>query len=922
MATENFSLDDTFILRGESFKEGMLLLIEHLTEQDWKLGNKFLARLDLISNEIETLYDNYQNDLKNKQNPSFEIAEAHFKNLITSYISILDYHTILKDPFQSLCDAERCSVWKKGRKHFGAQFDNNDTVKFQIVLSETPYTDSDILQPEYTILKTWFKSLPKWQQAFIRENEELSKKSIPSSFRSLPGLANTSFHECKIEGKLAVSYFRHATQLPIDLLGKKGTEDEQFRLTCLNVASQIRLSLDRKFQLDNAKKELDNTKKEELVILSQSLVSPGKVANLKAKFISAPNDNDTQIYELKEKAIQLFQHALANPEAKIDDDNIKALFFTEEERKNDLFYKDFLNKWGLTTKDNQTYRYKQYKPVKLTLLSTNHPFNALRYFGEYPLQVKQNESNTALLLGAIARYLEPLKSKNEKLINSTEFNEKRKCTEERLSQLLECLGRPELDFYLNKFIAELKFCEEAREISDHHRESIIKLIKDLLSEDIKVFLGENTLQLLDALQTLLSIPEGQGYSDKKHAPQLRSSAEIAIVNCLNGAAWMACKSGKDRTGGASIAMDAAAMYYHQYKQFPQYHDKNDTRKNYLKILERLYRSDYHQKIAAENAPGAKGLIKSTCFFPGDLKLDASRVSLETELARLNKPKVMYHSKKKRLGHRVLKADFMDDLQDIKGKIINGALGTNATFPDWKRNWEGYYINDKSVNELRKNKDFEDEEDLSTFIETHLLAQIENQELKKYYKTLILYSFHQGGFPHAFSKVSMELINKHYKRQGAIIGQPEMQINFSWSEDRKGIQIEEINTYKEKKDVNTGTVVLPDEGEYYCQTQSCILLNLNEAKDGVYKLAVSIQSASVDCTDELKPLFFKKSNLLETFIQYLQSLLTAIKHYFDKLIKKPGPMINESWLSKTNPAFFQKSTAENEEPSSTTKLVFI
>src|SRR5436190_24139331 len=191
MEPQKSNLHKNFTLRGESFKDGMLLLIKHLDEQDWKLGNKFSARSNLLSKKVETHYKEFKNNLISMKASSFEAVNLPFDNLIASYISILNNHTTLKDPLQSLRDAECCGVWKKGREHFDTQFlvDNSNDRNLEplkIVLSETPYTDSDILQPEYTVLTTWFKSLPKWQQDFIRENgEELSKKSIPSSFRGV-----------------------------------------------------------------------------------------------------------------------------------------------------------------------------------------------------------------------------------------------------------------------------------------------------------------------------------------------------------------------------------------------------------------------------------------------------------------------------------------------------------------------------------------------------------------------------------------------------------------------------------------------------------------------------------------------------------------------------------------------------------------
>ncbi len=913
MATEKFSLDDSFTLRGESYKIGMLLLIKHLNDQDWKLGNKFSVRLDLISNKIETLYKKFKKDLEDENTTSFKIANVHFNKLIVSYISILDDYTTLKDPFQSLCDAERYSVLLKGRRSFetpvtfSTSEDDNNPKTLNISLSEKPINDKKLLFSEYSADTCWFNSLTAWQKSIIDEitkklrdenQEESPVFSIPSSLRNIPGLANASFHECKIDDRSAVSYFRHATQLPIDLLGKKRTEDEQFRLTCLNLASQIRQSIEKTKTQDESKFP------DEVVILTQSLVSPGKAANLKAKFISVPSDNDTQIYELKEKAVHFFQNALANPDVLIQNEKIKSLFFTSEEREQkegQLYYKDFLEKWGLIAQDNKTFKYENQKPIRITLLSTNHPLNVLRHLEAYTFQNESNECNTALLLGAVARHLKSLMRPVSPKING----------EENWPQLEECINQTKdinsFNSKLNALIKILKSCEKEKKVINH-REPIVNIIKNLLGEDIKVFLDENTLQLLHALHSLLSIPNGQGVltSDERHKPQLRSIAEVMIINCLKGVAWIACKSGKDRTGAASIAIDAAAIYYQQNEKFPHYYDDEIHRKNYLNSANELYNSGHHQKMASENAPGAKGLLRPDSFFPKDLKLDG--VQLQTRLAGLNKPKVAKKLQKGFFNHRVLN----EDLKDVKDRAINLKLEENPTLIDWQRNWENYFINGESVKELRENKGFKDEEDLSTFIETHLLAQIENQELKKYYKALILYSFHQGGFPHTFAKVSMELINNHYVRQGAIIEQPDMQINFSWPEEGNGIQIEEINTYEGKKDY-TGKnekVIQLEKGDYYCQTQSCILLNLSEAKDNACKLTVNIRSASVDCADELKPIFFNKSsNLLEALIYYIHILLETIKCFFDA-----DPLLNESWLSKTNSTFFQKLavTTKNED----------
>lgn len=904
MSTEKLDLNENFIDRGKSYKAGMLLLIKYLTDSDWKTGNKFSARLDLLFKKIETLYENYKNDLEERK-ISFEAGNAQLKSLIASYISLLVYHTRLEDPSLSLFDAERYAVMEKGRSGLDTQFDietvkDGALKKYRVVQSEIPYTDAEILTQEYEPTKTWLQSLPQWQQGFIKQNvESLFKQSIPSSLRSIPGLANLSKHHCQIDDIEVLSYFRHATQTPIDLITNKIKVEEQFRLTCLNVASQIRLSIDDEIT------STGGLNRQELVILTQSLLSPGLAASVKSEYFTDASDNDTLLYEMKERVVELFQRALSKPNAKIDaiDKKITRLFFTEEQQGATLYYLDFLAKFDLMAKSDGFFKYKEYKPIKITLLSTNHPFNVLRHFGVHSDQTKRNDINTAQLLSAVRRYLTPLLSERvpirlpDHMPEFLEYLEKVNQSNDKKAKLSKL--KKILDHY-----------EENENLSvNDNKEKLIETLRSLLDPKMKELFDANTLRLFDALQALLSTPISQGVltPDSRHYQMQISSAEAVILHCIGGKLWVACKSGKDRTGGASIAYDAAAAFCKIRGRHPRHDDKKEDRAYYLTLLKDFFKSGHQQYSASENAPGAKGLVKPTYFFPSDLQLDEKKIQLETFLARLNKPKIVKNSNNDFFKYRILK----EDLQEIKNNILSKPSNQSQylTLTDWNRNWDVYFINGKSIKELRNNKKFKDNTDLSEFIETHLLAQIGNEELREYYRLLILFSFHHGGFPHSFSALTNKLLNRHYLPNNIISGQPDIQINFAWSSEHQGIQIEEISTLKEKKDADTNEILLPEKGEYYCQTQSCILLKLNETKGG-YKLAVSVQSASVDCDNELKFLFFEGTNLLEAFIHYLQSLVTRIRCYFDELVK-PSPVLNKFWLSKVGSCLSPKSPVVTE-----------
>ena len=905
MLNINPSYYKNFNLRGESYKSGILLLINYLTQQEWKQATIFSARLTLICNKIDVLYKNYVNNFKNEAITSFQVAKNSLENLLSAFIEILVVHTKLKDPAQALFEAERYAVWLKGRQCFETRFllpmKENPGLKGWVVLNEAPVYDQELLRADYLNKDSFcFKSLAPWQRNFIRDNQNvLSGSAIPAALRNIPGLANVSFHNCKFNGKSALTYFRHATQVPIDFLKKKGTQNEQFRITCLNIASQIRQSIEKR----EAQKEFKLPG--EIIILTQSLLSPGKAAYLKTTLISDASDNDATIYKLKEKAVCFFQNALMNPDELIQDDQIKLLFFTAEEQKQ-LHYKDFLKKWGLMAKENKTYQYKHHKPLKITLLSTNHPLNVLRHLEAYPLQDKYNELNTALLLGAIARYLACLQLTYTDLKKDSQWHTK------GIPQILEVWARSVLNSQLNELIERLTVCEREKK-SANHIPFITKCIGNLLTVDIKVFLDKNTILLLDALQTLLSMPNGQGVltADARHKPQLRSVAEIFLVNCLSGIVWLACKSGKDRTGGASAAADAAAIYYQQKKKFPRYQDNKSDRADYLKLLNELLNSGHQQRIALENAPGAAGLIKAIYFLPKDLKLDKNTTLCETQLASLNKPKAKKISYKKFFYPNVLS----EDLQDIKDKTFRLTMDKNSTLADWKKNWTHYFINGKNVAALRKHKVFENENDLSTFIEAHLLKKISEATLKKYYNALILYAFHQEGFPHAFSTLSLQAMNAH-GQQRATLDQSMIQVNFSWLEVNGSIQIEEVGhyCYKREKDLNLEDAPLIEKEDCYFQTYSCILLKLREIKGRGYQLEVKIQNASAECLDEgIKSIFQKELNLLEVFLAFIQSLLRAIKRYFDEAFRSFS-VLDEKWLIKANSIFFQQPERAMEKAS--------
>ncbi|WP_342147781.1 hypothetical protein [Rickettsiella endosymbiont of Aleochara curtula] len=628
---EIHDLQGNLKLRGKSFKAGMLLMVDALknlkvkkiddNKEKSQLIDKYIGTIVCIDEFYEKKYELKLDDII-----SHEEGNQNLSELLSKYTQLVQANIPLKDSFQSLCEAERYAVWEKGRKVLETAGESSQfevigvTVKssqLKITQQEIPCQDVETLAEEYKKIdnKTppfWFQWLSLWQQEFIGKNRNtLIKNSIPSSLRSVPGLANLSKHVCTINGVERLAYFRHATQRPVDLMNNKDAHDEGYRITCLNMASQIRLSLEDQIKRAGVKQM------GEAVILTQSLLSPGTVADLKSK-ISGPSDNDTEIYKMKEEIVELFQYALSHPNEAINEKHVqlKALFLSEYTEEQPIFYKDFLAKWGLEAQRG-LFKYKDSEPLKITLLSTNHPLNILRRGGVYTPQTSNNDYNTALLLGVVGRFLMPMVEEHSEKIHLTQqlptFN-----------QLLKTLSK----------------CEEEKTVSINDKQNLIETLDSLLGIHHKLKLQPNILLLFHAIYMLLSTPINQGGlidEDMRHNQLLISSAEAIILNCIQGSLWVACKSGKDRTGIASIAYDAALLYFMQSGKLPGHKDGQSARDAYISLLKSLFDSGHQQKAAGENAPGAKGIVEPGMILPADVKIDKWTNTTSTFFARLNKP---------------------------------------------------------------------------------------------------------------------------------------------------------------------------------------------------------------------------------------------------------------------------------------------
>jgi|GEM_PF-1065094 hypothetical protein len=837
---------ENFTARGESYKAGMLLLIKYLTTQNWKISEDSSTQTQLRVEKIEAIYRNYCESLKVVS--TFADAKKCFDDLLTNYEDILRKYTTLKEPHQDLLDAERCHVWQQGRETLETRVDlhvvsgDGKTV----IQRETPIAGGDLRVQEYKKINTdcppyWFQLLPPWRQNFIKDHwQALCQKSIPSSLRDIPGLANLSVHDCYVGDEKVSSHVRSGTIVPVDLLRLKQDKHalrEALRLSVLNQVDQITTSLNQQLVKQSSDSDQESS---EVFILTQSLLSPGIAADIKAKCFSNASDNDTQIYEVKERVVEFFQQALSEPHASINDAEIKALFFNEEEGKS-ACYKDFLAKYGLIVQ-RKGLIYKGHFFAKIILASTNHPTNSLRRLGVHPRQTVRNDHNTALLLGVVGCYLS---RQNSLLARKIRHGQNPKLLTHTLNQ--ECLHD-----LLKSLSARLNSGGVEKKVSVSNREGLIKILEDLLQDaDVKQILDQDTLRLLNALQVLLIVPHRQASlnADERNCQLLLSAAEAILCNCIGATPYIACKSGKDRTGVASAAIDGAAIHYEQSGKFPHHKDSEADRVNYLQVFKAFWESGHHQQVASANAPGAQGLLNPS--MPSDMRLDTDEVKLETKLAGLNKPK-------KPLGKRnrdvLNEQPFKEALKELTDEMNNGTVSSDTpVLFDWERNKKLYFIGGTSVHDLRKGAEFRNEEELSTFIEERLLYKIKDKHLKEYCLKAFFSTFHQGGFQHLCSRVSVVLINGQGDGQRNLYKPPEAKIDFFPL--KNGIELRESSAYKAIKD-EEGCEIPPKKGSYYCQINSSISITASQAENAACKLDAVINDLRIDCPDpQLKLLFF-------------------------------------------------------------------
>lgn len=103
---ENQSIKN-FTLCLQSYRDGILLLITNLPDKVWKTNNISVS----LKNEVNSIYEDYINKLKGK---AFGQQKQLFYTFLSEYIDLLEQHTTLSNPADTLITAQRYAVRENG----------------------------------------------------------------------------------------------------------------------------------------------------------------------------------------------------------------------------------------------------------------------------------------------------------------------------------------------------------------------------------------------------------------------------------------------------------------------------------------------------------------------------------------------------------------------------------------------------------------------------------------------------------------------------------------------------------------------------------------------------------------------------------------------------------------------------------------
>ncbi len=130
-----------------------------------------------------------------------------------------------------------------------------------------------------------------------------------------------------------------------------------------------------------------------------------------------------------------------------------------------------------------------------------------------------------------------------------------------------------------------------------------------------------------------------------------SSYEHLLMVGLQGLSYGSCVSGKDRKSIEFIHTDAMLLYKMRYGRFPDFHDVQAPRQQFVDIVVDLYASLHAHQLAGQNAPGSNGIKTPANYWPADISdaiiqrmgqkmlYEDDRLATNNEVGRIGNPQI-------------------------------------------------------------------------------------------------------------------------------------------------------------------------------------------------------------------------------------------------------------------------------------------
>ncbi len=383
---------EIFKKRGEAFKRGVDLLVEH---SDLTPGVK-----EKLTIAVDHVSKSYNANLDFNEAPSHDSMKETLDDYLCKLAILFSKHgeIDIKRATKQIMLAECMAAWDQGRGPIITDsMEGKDAIQQEEIPRRllTKHQKEEFLGLMQGKKPKWFSAMEDWQQRYILqhlkkpptatlENIDDRLLTIPSSLRFIPGLANYSEHILKVTntetGKILheSSRMRSSVVCAIDLSDNKLTAERQ-RITddnieqvLLNAINDIKEKLPKNLNAKVKEEILQRNAILEIPITIQTLLSPSVLQSFSV-LLGSGGVSDAAMVENKNIAIDKFIKLFENPKSKASEEMFKHLGLSKEGLIDVAF---------------------EGEPVKIKpiIIATNHPVNKLRTM-KGPFDIEESKRN-------------------------------------------------------------------------------------------------------------------------------------------------------------------------------------------------------------------------------------------------------------------------------------------------------------------------------------------------------------------------------------------------------------------------------------------------------------------------------------------------------------------------------------------------